>query len=159
MTTKANDPVLNVVQSLATKFNLQDISFRAYAGRIKKVTGIEMTPSEVISYMEDGEGLSKASYKKFSKFEAWLIKQAGNGVVQELEMAARPFMITILNMYLLGFVPKEVLIKKFKATKKMDKETGGMSNTDWGCVIADIEKFQESKSKKTAPKKRSSKAS
>lgn len=151
----SNTPVFADIPNLAKKFHVQDISIRAYAGRITKVTGIKVSPTIMVELLgqNDYDDLSRAAKSAAAKIEKWQTKMVGEYVINELASAARPFMFKILTAYLIGFIPAEVLTREFKPTKKMLQETGGYASTNWGLVLEAIEKFQKSKSKKAAKKR------
>lgn len=144
-----NAPVLSGYSKIASKFNLQDISFRAMSGRIKKLTGIAITPTELmISMSDDAEELDRKAQAKLNKYYKWVYKQAGEYIVNDLDSAARPHIMWMLQLYLLGFATKETMIKKVKVTKAMAKEGGGIAIPDWRFVINSIEEHQSRKGKR-----------
>lgn len=140
---KVNDAVLHGYKAIATKYHVQDISYRAMAGRITKVTGIEIKPTELAMYMseDDFDSLSKEERKKFAKYEKWVHKKCGS-VSYELESMACPHLMMILQFFLLGFIDTKTLTREFKVTKKMLQEGGGIVIANWKYVVEEIEKHQ-----------------
>ena len=137
MTTKNIPTVMNGCTELAKQFNVQDVTVRDFLGRVELVTGLEVSEKDWLDHVADGE-----NPKSVQAYYKWLEKTIGEDVLFKIESCAREFFFDLLNLYMMGFIPKVVLVQKFKPSTKMKNECGGITSLDWEAVLGDIEKFQ-----------------
>lgn len=137
MTTKNIPTVMNGCTELAKQFNVQDVTVRDFLGRVALITGVKISEKDWHGYTNEDE-----NPKTVQAYYKWLEQTIGEDVLYKIESCAREFFFDLLNLYMMGFIPKVVLVQKFKPSTKMKNECGGITSLDWEAVLGDIEKFQ-----------------